>query len=220
MPPCTEIIVRAPWSSARPATERAALAASGNSAGRAVARPAGVVEQRAPVLQLAQHLGQRVLDRLVGADRASERVALLGVGDGHLQRRLDAAERLGRDQGLRQMPGAGERLLAARRATWLARLRASRGRASGSRRSGAPPRPTRRSRSSRSRRPTGLPSSSATPTSRSAPGASGTKASVPLTSASAFAVVLGLREPTGRVLPWAGSTHHPSTRSLGGIAGR
>ena len=33
MPPCTEIIVRAAWSSARPATERAALAASGNSAG-------------------------------------------------------------------------------------------------------------------------------------------------------------------------------------------
>ena len=79
--------------------------------GPADAGPAGVVEQRAPVVELAQHLGERVLDGLVGADRAAEGVALLGVFDGHVERRFDAAERLGGDQRLREIPGRGERLL-------------------------------------------------------------------------------------------------------------
>src|SRR4029077_16713916 len=78
---------------------------------RSSARPAGVVEQRAAVVELAQDLGEGVLDRLVGADRAGERVALLGVFDGTVERRFDAAERLGGDQRLRQVPGGGERLL-------------------------------------------------------------------------------------------------------------
>ena len=101
----------------------------------ALPRPAGVVEQRASVLELAQHLGQPVLDRLVGADRAAEREALLGVGDRHVERRLDAAERLGGDQRLREVPGARERLLGGvehGRRCVRQRLRA---RASGSRRS-------------------------------------------------------------------------------------
>ena len=67
-------------------------------------RPAGVVHQRAGVLEPAQDLHQLVLDRLVGADRAAERVALLGVGDRALERDLDRAERLGGDQRLRQVP--------------------------------------------------------------------------------------------------------------------
>ena len=54
---------------------------------------------------------RRVLDGLVGADRAAEGEALLGVGDRHVERRLDAAERLGGDQRLRQIPGARERVL-------------------------------------------------------------------------------------------------------------
>ena len=111
MPPCTEIIVRAAVVE-RAAGDRARGAGGERElAGRAVARPAGVVEQRAAVLELAQHLGERVLDGLVGADRAAEGEALLGVGDRHVERRLDAAERLGGDQRLREIPGGGERLL-------------------------------------------------------------------------------------------------------------
>ena len=99
------VVERAPGDRARGAGGERELA------GRAVAGPARVVEQRAAVLELAQDLGERVLDGLVGADRAAEREALLGVGDGHVERRLDAAERLGGDQRLREVPGAGERLL-------------------------------------------------------------------------------------------------------------
>ncbi len=111
MPPWTEIIVRAASSSARPADRAGGAGGERELRRRAAARPAGVVEQRAPVLELAQHLGEGVLDRLVGADGAAEGEALLGVGDGHVERGLDAAERLGGDQRLREVPGGGERLL-------------------------------------------------------------------------------------------------------------
>jgi hypothetical protein len=52
-----------------------------------------------------------VLDRLVGPDRAAEGEALLGVLHGHLERRLDGAERLGGQQRLRQVPRARELLV-------------------------------------------------------------------------------------------------------------
>ena len=67
----------------------------------ALARPASVVEQRTPVLELTEDLGERMLHRLVGTDCPSEGMTLLGVGNRHLQRGLDAAERLSRDQRLR-----------------------------------------------------------------------------------------------------------------------
>ena len=67
IPPWTLIIARAAKSSASPAALRAALAASGELLGPRLARPAGVVLEPAGVLQPAQHLGQLVLDRLVGA---------------------------------------------------------------------------------------------------------------------------------------------------------
>ena len=79
MPPCTEIIVRAAKSSARAGRRARGAGRERELVGLRLARPAGVVEQRAGVLQLAQDLGQLVLDRLVGADRAPEREALLGV---------------------------------------------------------------------------------------------------------------------------------------------
>ena len=56
------------------------------------AGPAGVVLQAAGVLKPAQHLGQLVLDGLIGADRAPEREPLLGVGDADVQTRLDRAD--------------------------------------------------------------------------------------------------------------------------------
>jgi len=52
-----------------------------------------------------------MLDRLVGADRATEGEALLGVGDRGLERGLHGAERLGGDQRLRQEPGGAQRVL-------------------------------------------------------------------------------------------------------------
>ena len=76
--------------------------------GLGLARPAGVVLQAAGVLELAQDLGQLVLDRLVGADRAPEREPLLGVGDAHVEARLHRSERLGGDQRLREVPRVGE----------------------------------------------------------------------------------------------------------------
>ena len=50
-----------------------------------------------------------MLDRLIGADRAPEREALLGVLDRHLQAGLDRAERLGGDQRLGEVPGRRRR---------------------------------------------------------------------------------------------------------------
>ena len=50
-----------------------------------------------------------MLDRLVGADRAAEGEALLGVCDRHLQRRLDRAERLGGEQRLARCQARCER---------------------------------------------------------------------------------------------------------------
>ena len=73
-----------------------------------VASPAGVVLQAAAVLLEAQHLGELVLDRLVGADRAPEREPLLGVRDAHLEARLHRPERLSRDQRMGEIPGVGE----------------------------------------------------------------------------------------------------------------
>ena len=142
MPPCTEICARAAWSSAAPAATRSADAASGNSSGLSWRRPAGVVHQRAGVLEPPQHLHQLVLDRLVGADRAPEREALLGV----LRPRPRARPRPRRATRRRAAPGRGTSAAADASALDVElgrrrRRRASRGRASASRRSGAPARP-------------------------------------------------------------------------------
>jgi hypothetical protein len=103
---------------ARGEVQRAAGGGAGGAGGEGelvgpvVEGPAGVVEQRASVLLAAQDLREAVLDGLVGADRAAEREALLGVADGHLERRLDGAQRLGGQQRLGQVPRAGELFLA------------------------------------------------------------------------------------------------------------
>ena len=65
MPPCTEIIVRAAVVERTPAHGARGARGERELGGRAVAGPAVVVEQRAPVVELPQHLGQRVLDGLV-----------------------------------------------------------------------------------------------------------------------------------------------------------
>ena len=79
--------------------------------GPAATRPARVVEQGASVVELSQDLGERVLDRLVGADRAPEGVALLRVGNGDVERRFDAADGLSGEQRLGEVPGRFERAL-------------------------------------------------------------------------------------------------------------
>src|SRR5436309_6358358 len=70
--------------------------------------PARVVLESAGVLEPAHNLGQLVLDRLIGADCAAKREALLGVGDARVQARLDGPDRLGRDQRLGHIPGIGQ----------------------------------------------------------------------------------------------------------------
>ena len=49
-------------------------------------------------LQLRVRVRERVADRLVGADRPVEHDAVLGVGDGAVERDLADAARLGRQQ--------------------------------------------------------------------------------------------------------------------------
>ena len=211
--------MRAAWSSARPPTERAALAASGNSLGRAVARPAGVVEQRAPVFELAQHLGERVLDGLVGADRATEGVALLGVGDGHVEGGFDAAERLRGDQRLREVPGRDERLSGAsstRRGGVLQRHVAERaGRVIAAHRLDLDAGGVGLDRDAD--RPAVEQGHADEPF---APGASGTNASSPLSLTSACVRPCAAVGSGARASPCAGSALHSSFRSPGGCAGR
>ena len=60
-----------------------------------VGRPGGAVDGRARVLGLEQHLRAAVGDRLVGADRAAELLAVFGVLDRHLHRPLGDPGRLG-----------------------------------------------------------------------------------------------------------------------------
>ena len=69
--------------------------------GLGVGGPGGAVDGGARVLGLQQHLRAAVGDRLVGADRAAELLAVFGVGDRHLQRPLGDPGRLGgeRDAG-------------------------------------------------------------------------------------------------------------------------
>src|SRR5262249_51122658 len=72
--------------------------------GLAVAGPARVQQQRAADLRQPQDLAEAVRDRLVRADRAPEREALLRVGDADLERLLDGADRLGGQQRLGDVP--------------------------------------------------------------------------------------------------------------------
>ena len=60
-----------------------------------VGRPGGAVDGRARVLGLQQHLRAAVRDRLVGADRPAELLAVFGVLDRHLHRPLGDPGRLG-----------------------------------------------------------------------------------------------------------------------------
>ena len=82
--------------------------------GLGVGGPGGVVGERARLLDLPEHLGEPVRDRLVGADRAAELLALLRVLDRHVERALGDADELGgeRDHGRRRpaaatSPGSG-----------------------------------------------------------------------------------------------------------------
>ena len=63
--------------------------------GVGVGGPGGAVDGGAGVLGLEQHLRAAVRDRLVGADRAAELLAVFGVLDRHLHRPLGDAGRLG-----------------------------------------------------------------------------------------------------------------------------
>ena len=58
----------------------------------------GVPHQRPRRLELRDHLRAQVLHGLERRDRAAELLALLRVGDGHLDRALAGAERVGRDR--------------------------------------------------------------------------------------------------------------------------
>ena len=63
--------------------------------GLGVGGPGGAVDGGAGVLGLQQHLRAAVGDRLVGADRAAELLAVFGVLDRHLHRPLGDPGRLG-----------------------------------------------------------------------------------------------------------------------------
>ena len=63
--------------------------------GLGVGGPGGAVDGGAGVLGLEQHLRAAVGDRLVGADRAAELLAVFGVLDRHLHRPLGDPGRLG-----------------------------------------------------------------------------------------------------------------------------
>ena len=63
--------------------------------GLGVGGPGGAVDGRARVLGLQQHLRAAVGDRLVGADRPAELLAVFGVLDRHLHRPLGDPGRLG-----------------------------------------------------------------------------------------------------------------------------
>ncbi len=66
---------------------------------------AGVEAEAACGAGVAEDLDDLLLDRLVGADRPAERVPVLGVGDGQLEHGLGHAQRIRREQRLRQIPG-------------------------------------------------------------------------------------------------------------------
>ena len=70
----------------------------------AAPRPAGEEHQRARVLDATQHLDELVLDRLVGADRASEGDALAGVVAGAVETCAGGAEGLRAEQRTLEVP--------------------------------------------------------------------------------------------------------------------
>ena len=87
-----------------------------------IGRPGGVVGERARLLDVPEHLGEPVRDRLVGADRALELLALLRVVDRHVQRSLRDADELGGERDAPMSTAACRRRRAAnRRRTALAR---------------------------------------------------------------------------------------------------
>ena len=73
-----------------------------------VERPRGPVRDRPRALGLEEHLRARVRDGLVGADRAAELLALLGVVDGHAGDAGGDADRLGRGHHRDRVPRAAE----------------------------------------------------------------------------------------------------------------
>ncbi len=75
----------------------------------AVERDGGGVDRSPGDLCLGQHVGGEVLDRLEGADRLAELLALLGVGDRQPERSEGEPELLGGgEQGTLGTPGSGE----------------------------------------------------------------------------------------------------------------
>ena len=109
-----------------------------------VGAPGRVVGERARLLDVVEHPGAAVRDGLVGADRAVELLALLGVVDRHLHRPLGDPGQLGGERDQRPVRGrldvAGERIAADGRDPRVSR---------GSRRSARPARSRRRSASTR-----------------------------------------------------------------------
>ena len=68
--------------------------------GIGVGGPCRGVGERAGLLDLPQHVGEAMRDGLVGADRAAELLALLGVLDRHVERALGDAHALRRERDL------------------------------------------------------------------------------------------------------------------------
>ena len=73
-----------------------------------VGAPRRVVRQRAGLLDVPEHLGESVRDRLIGADRAPELLALLRVFDRHVERPLGDTDELGRDRDRRASKAGGD----------------------------------------------------------------------------------------------------------------
>ena len=109
MPPWIWMFSAAAW---KYASEQYALASAATDGQLVVVLgrgPAGVVRGRLGRLDLEQHVGALVLDRLERADRPAELHADLGVLDRHLEHLLRAADLLGGQRDRGQVEGAVQR---------------------------------------------------------------------------------------------------------------
>ena len=108
MPPKVWIALWVTEFAASEARAFAMCAASGSDSGLRVGAPRRVVGQRARLLDVPEHVGEPVRDRLIGADRAPELLALLCVLDRHVERPLGDADELGRERDRRALTAAGD----------------------------------------------------------------------------------------------------------------
>ena len=103
MPPCTSVAVRTTDVAISAEVRLGEQRHPRRLLGPLIEGVRGVPDQRARRLDLGGHLGAQVLHRLERADRAAELLALLRVGDRHLERAIARAEQVGRERDARRV---------------------------------------------------------------------------------------------------------------------